>query len=267
MLTHYHRNLLIPFREGRYSQRMNNLVPEVRVNKNGVSVTKHVKAAVVTEDARRAIPAPVKEVQKKQTFAGTVRELESLGINLIGYKSKYFGVKLLAKNDPEMLREVMESITEADTPTRAVWQNTLGKMSEHTTYYNSLSYKRMIANNELTARLIENIDSILSPQYFQTDNLANHVEEELGIRPGDERYNEVQAAIIYCAVTSPHKVTRIASDLEFLSTHRDDIMTIANNMERAMEMLPELCRRRDASRHVINEMGTIDAPALIDGAL
>jgi hypothetical protein len=250
---------------------MSNLIPEVRVNKNGVPVTKHINAAEKTTSGAKNLPAPAPVAARpaKRTFAGTVRELEDLGVNLTGYKSRTLSVKLLAKNDPEMLEQVMDAIISADKPTRGVWQTTMGSMSQFTTFYNNISYKRMLANNELTARLISAIGSevIRNPLLFSTENLALNIEDVLNIRPGNPRYNEVQAGIIYYAITSPEEVSRIVSDMTFLETNRDDIMTIAHNLNKVMSMLPALCKRRDASRHAINGLGKIDAPSLIDGAL
>lgn len=250
---------------------MSNLTPEVRVNKNGVPVTKHVNTAGKNAASKKTLPAPavIEALTAKRTFAGTVRELEELGIGLTGYKTKTLAVKLLLKHDPEMLEEVMEAIISADKPTREVWRATIGNMSEFNTFHNSLSYRRMLANNELTARLISAIgsDVIRAPYLFNTENLAIGIENELGIKPGESRYNEVQAGIIYRAIIVPEEVSRVLSDLTFLDANRDDIMTIANNTDKVMEMLPALCKRRDASRHAINGLGKIDAPSLIDGAL
>lgn len=250
---------------------MSNLIPEVRVNKNGVPVTKHVSTSGKSPVTTKKLPAPASAIAErpKRTFAGTVRELEDLGIGLTGYKAKTFAVKLLIKNDPEMLEQVMEAITNADKPTRDVWQGTIGSMSEFTTFYNNVSYKRMLANNELTARLISAIgsDVIPTPYLFRTDNLAIDIENEMNISPGDPRYNEVQAGIVYLAITAPKEVSRALSDLTFLQTNRDDIMTIANNMMKTIKMLPSLCKRGDASRHAINGLRKVTAPSLADGAL
>jgi hypothetical protein len=173
------------------------------------------------------------------------------------------------KHDPEMFEQVMEAIISADKPTREVWRSTIGNMSEFTSFHNSLSYKRMLANNELTARLISAIgsDVIHTPYLFRTSELAIGIEEALDVNPGDHRSNEVHAAIIYRAITAPEEVSRVQSDLTFLETNRDDIMTIANNMDKTMKLLPSLCKRRDASRHAINGIAGVDAPSLVDGAL
>lgn len=241
------------------------------MDKNGRAVIKHVNAAGKNSSSTKRLPppAPVEVSTTKRTFAGTVRELEELGIGLTGYKTKTLAVKLLMKHDPEMFEQVMEAIISADKPTREVWRNTIGNMAEFTSFHNSLSYKRMLANNELTARLISAIGSevIPTPYLFRTNELAIGIEEALGINPGDPRYNEVQAGIIYRAITAPEGVSRVQSDLSFLEKNHDDIMTIANNMKKTMKMLPSLCKRRDASRHAINGLSKVTAPSLTDGAL
>lgn len=178
-------------------------------------------------------------------------------------------IKQLVKHDPEMLERVVGAITAADAPTREVWSHGIGNMGSYMSFHNSVGYERMLANNGLTARLISAIgpEIIHTPRLFRTDNLAIDIEEATGILSGNERYKEVQAAIVYCAITDPLQVSRANTDLGYLDTKRDDIMTIANNMDRVLTMLPELCKRRDASRQAIHLMDSSGAPALTSGML
>jgi hypothetical protein len=251
---------------------MSNLTPEVRVNKNGVPVTKHVNATGKdASSGRKSLPVPALSdaPRRKRMFAGTVRELEELGIPLTNSLPRTHAIKQLVKNDQQMLERVVESIAKADSATREVWSHGIGRLGGYMSFHNSVGYERMLANNELTARLISAIgpEVFHTPRLFQTENLAIDIEETTGIRPGSERYNEVQAGIIYCAITDPLQVSRANTDLSYLDTHRDDVMTIAHNMDRVVAMLPELCKRRDASRHTINSLDGGDAPSLIAGIL
>lgn len=250
---------------------MSNLIPVKRLDKNGRMVTRHVTISgpATAGGSNLPEPAPAVEERPRRTFAGTVRELENLGISINRYKPRKDAVRMLAKHAPEMLERIMDAIATADAPTRERWGRQIENEANNAFRHNSAGGERMLANTDLTARLASAIgsDILQSPHLFRTDNLAIDIEEVTGIAPGDPRYNEVQAAIIYCGITNPAQVSRTNTDLSYLDTHRDDIMTIANNMDRVFEILPELCKRRDASRHAIHALGDTDAPSLISGML
>jgi hypothetical protein len=258
---------------------MSNLTPEVRVNKNGVPVVKHVNNDKRSggSNPKRSIPAP--GTNPRRTFAGTLRELAALGVDLRENTAlkKNFSVKTLIKHDPEMLERIIEAIKGADQPETWFWHDALGRMEladvtkkgEEYARQHSLirrpEYERALSNSRLPHLLHPKLTA--SNGSGRVASIARQAEHRLGIAPGDPRYAEVQAAIILADITYPDLSPRSIAETGCFETNRDDINFIAANMDMVTDMLPLLIERRMATRGFIESLRSIRSSSLIDGAL
>lgn len=245
------------------------LTPTPITDKNGVTAVRWTKPANETK-ASSVIPnVTATPIPNRRTFAGAMRELSGLGIDLSHYpRSATNGLRVLNKDHPQIFATVIDDINTADPATLAIWKNFFRESMPADAYTHRSSYERMVVNAELTARLLEAIGTgiIKTPRLFQIDTIATTLEASLGVRPGDERYNEVQAGIIHCTLTHPDRITRITSDEWYRNADREDLKYIAENLDRIIPLLPELCKRRDPTRHSIETV--LAAPAaLAEGAL
>jgi hypothetical protein len=201
-----------------------------------------------------------------RTLDGAVDAFFLHGIDLRGYPTAAkWAIHDLHRDDPALLERVLVSISNADQNTLRIWGH---YFNDVTTGNHVLGFARMIENAELTARLLDAIDAdmISTQRFFQTRTIADTLERHLGIRPGDARYNEVHAGIIYCAITHPGAITRTTSDEWYRLANRRSLKLIAENMEQILSILPALCQRRNASPDTIEAMLSV-TPALAEGAL
>jgi hypothetical protein len=250
------------------------LIPVVITDKNGVTAVRWMKPATAPT-AQSSIP-PVNAVPR-YTFAGTIRELKSLGVEFDGRNTPY-GVKLLAKYDHEMLHRIMTAVRETDETSRSVWATSLGSIDsrDSTKRGEDLAiihltrimgqYERLLAINPIEAAVMHASGHQGNRvRFFQTMNNAVYIENQTGINPGDADYDLVQANLIHVAVTRPQKYGPDEVQL-YLQTHRDDINYIADHLNDAIRLIPELHERQDASRENIKAMLSVN-PVLVDGAL
>lgn len=203
-----------------------------------------------------------------RTLDEAIDALFLLGIDLRGLPSSArWSVHDLHWDDPELLERVLDSIANADAHTRIVWEHFLANVSADPSTHLP-NYARMISNAALTARLLEAIEPevFTTGAFFQTNTIAATLEAHLGISTGDARYKKIHAGIIYCAITHPTAIIRAKSNEWYRLADRRSLNLIETKMEAVLSVLPELCKRRDASFEAIEAMLSI-TPSLAEGTL
>lgn len=234
---------------------------------------------------------PAAATVPRYTYAGTLSELETLGVNfqgdtisgaaltalIIKGETTPYAVKLLAMHDQEMLHRIMTAIRNTDEPARIIWEETLGRinttdMTKHGKIIavNELArimpqLERLLAINPIDAALMNNGQKESHYRPFWNLNHSTYLEKKTGLTPGDDDYKLVQAHLIHVNITQPKKYDNDAVQL-YLQTNHDDIAFIAEHLDETLRLLPELYVRKDASRDAIETLLNVK-PVLAEGAL
>lgn len=209
------------------------------------------------------------------TAAHVLTELADLGINLRRHEEYPYNatasIQYLHEEHPDVLERVIASIRHADNGTLTSWKRHFRMMTLISYRSAESDYERMIANAGLTQNLLDAMeeDIIPFPDRFQTTVLALNLEYTTGIKPGDPRYGEVQAAIVYAAIAHPNVVVYPSpgtADEWYSFADSRALKLIAENMDEIMPVLSQLCQRGDASPETIEAMLSV-TPSLAEGLL
>lgn len=104
----------------RYSWTMSNLIPELRVDKNGKLVTKHVRATAKGSEAK-SIPSPA--LDKNPSKAVTEKRVKSVLSNIGSFKGSVARIETrLREMDPEILGRI-ETLSQGTEETK-LWEGT-----------------------------------------------------------------------------------------------------------------------------------------------
>jgi hypothetical protein len=152
------------------------------------------------------------QVAVNNTYAGTLRELETLGIVFEDnktpdiYKSlaskgdtTSYAIKLLAMYDHEMLHRIMTAIRSTDESARSIWKDTLGRITGNDFTEAALlgrimpQCERLLAINPIDAAIMNTSKYRDNSRAFQNLLRATYIESTTGIAPGDANHNLVQA--------------------------------------------------------------------------
>jgi hypothetical protein len=210
--------------------------------------------------------------QAPEALEEAMKNLDGIGIYLSYSTASQKSLKALNSIDPDLFAQVMDSIRNASPGAITLWKHHFRNVTSNDAHHhpiNSERYKRMIANAELTATLLSALGVgtiVKSPVIFQASNVAIAAETDTRIIPGDDRYAEVHAIMIHCAIVTPEFFTRVNSGIRRIKPSPEDIACIVENYDDVMRLLPELIKRQDASHGIITSLLSVD-PALADGAL
>jgi hypothetical protein len=249
------------------------LTPEVHVNKNGVPVIKHVNNTPAANSLGKAsLPAPA------QTRTGSsadvaeraIKEFESMVPEFLPV-TLHENFRYLSEHHPKMLNRIMDEVRVATEAEANVWKFVLNEAIDYKNIpsgdeeYEKEEYLHMQMSSLKTH--IENVP--LAVQLFPDDSphmqgvnayrLATRAYQVTRWGPSSGKYVETQAVMIL-GRTSDYKMDRIGG-------HGDDIWFIADNMEKVLPLLPELMKRQQTSKGLIESLLSVDSPALLDGAL
>lgn len=251
---------------------MNNpLVSEVRVNKNGVPVTKHVLATKALAAGKKMLPAPAVKASHVMLAERAVAALEGFGVDLADTHHQGRNLEFAAKYEPKIIDKIVAAVAEAeDDETREEWRRLLGdetwetpepfRDSDEEASFISEGfhrYRQMVENTGLSMKLFP--DASFGLREYKMRGLAQRAEGIMGWMPGDKKYVETQAVMILGTI-SDYKMNRIAG-------HGDDIFFIADNMEKIKKVLPELMKRKPVDRGLIELLIKNESSVLTEGVL
>lgn len=224
-----------------------------------------------TKPLRSTVPAVAP--QGPDVLDEAMKRLDNIGIYLSYSTTSQKSLRALHGIDPELFAQVMNSIQHSSPGAIALWKHHFRNVTSNDAHHhpnNSERYKRMIANAELTASILAILGTangvIQSPAIYQASNVAIAAETDTRLVPGDDRYVEVHAIMIHCAVTNPEFFTRPNSRFRRVKPSPEDIACIVENYDAVLRLLPELIKRQDASPEIITSLLSVNA-ALVDGAL
>lgn len=229
-----------------------NLIPETRVNKNGVPVVKHVRPQHQAINAKN-VPAPVTpDMHIERMFAIFKPLLPDYG----GSPKEYLDAfKIIGRGNPSLLTDVMRSYLAGSEEERAVWRNAIYADAEYD-YELEKHYRRMIEVIPMSVHMYPATPPGI--RYSRIRDRAREAEYRVKCDPGYENYVQVKAEVILAE-------TRTTSIPTFERQDRIDYMS--ENMEALYPFLPQLIEREDTSVELMRGLLENASPSLSEGVL
>lgn len=258
-----------------------NLVPEVRVDRNGRPVTRHVRPENAAK-SQRSIPSPdqnraerkaKKLAQERLTekMRRMLVKMVGLGIDVIGTPQAQHNVHHLIKSNPMLAQELMDHLRGGLTDTeRDIWVHQLSfdeltpnDWRDDTDY--SVVYRRAMELNRTAADIADQQPSptthtmhFARSLIYDTVNIADKYgrSEDMGW---------IKAAMLvietYARTNDVHRRKVDISSLE------EDINYIRERWDDAQNLIPEIIARNNATKEFVSELLESKAPALNSGLL
>lgn len=256
-----------------------NLVPEVRADRNGRLVTRHVKAEAAGK-GRSALPAPAQtgpdlKTQKAQRALLVEKtrvmliELMRVGVDVMGETQAQHNVHHLIKTDSGLAQEIITYLATATDAERDIWKHELSfdhrtpaDWRDETDYMQT--YRHSMGLNPTAVLLAEPQPYNTHPMHFArslvhdaTDAARSHG------RIGDMAWMKA-VMLVSETYAKAHDMHRRKVDLSSL---KDDVDFVQDNWEAVQPLIPELIRRNNASRDFITTLMTSAAVSLSEGML
>ena len=257
-----------------------NLVPEVRIDRNGRPVTRHVKPENASK-AKRSIPSPDKRAERKARQLAAERmtekmrrmlvELVGLKIDVISAPQAQHNVYHLVKTDPALARELMKHLRGDLTDTeRDIWVHQLSfdtmtpnDWQDETDY--SAVYRRAMELNRTAADIADQQPSPTThTMHFARSLIYDTVDaaDRLG-RSGDIGW--IKAAMLVTETYArSHDLNRKKVDYGSLE---EDISFIHDHWGSVEGLIPDIVTRNNATKEFVSELLENEAPALNEGVL
>jgi hypothetical protein len=255
------------------------LVPEVRADRNGKLVTRHVKSdsasprelnipTVDRSKQDRAEEKKKREARTEETRIALV-ELTKNGVPVIGVKEAQHNVHYLVKTDPALLEEVLQAVRSGTDMEREVWTHELSftpktprdwQDDRDYTEYSRLS----ILINPLASAIAELQPETTSRVHFAR-SLKYYVSEVAKVNSRADDAVWMKAVMLTAQTVSKGGVGQ-RNNWTF-GTHGDDIKFLQENWDRVEPLVPILVQRHNASRAFIETLWESLAPSLSEGLL
>lgn len=224
----------------------NNLVPEKRINKHGVPVTKHVKSAS-TPESRSLIPAPVNP-ELDGLVTAIIDDLPSWGMGKHDMEQAF---KTLKYESPKLAMDIARAYLAGNKEYRAVWRNLLSRST------------KFMAASEADMRLAIEAFSLSvelqpdAPSGFRFSVAMQHLEVTRERRESGD-YSETKSEMMLAAINSQSENAPDRRErTEFITEHYDALLPL----------LPHLQKRGDSSIEFMQLMLENKSPSLSDGVL
>lgn len=255
------------------------LVPEVRADRNGKLVTRHVKAEIGAPRGRgiptvdRTKQDRVAEKKKREAHTEATRvalvKLTQNGVPVIGVTEAQHNVHYLVKTDPALVEEIIRAVRSGTDMEREVWTHELSfnpqtpsDWQDETDY--TENYRISILTNPLASAIAELQPETTSKVHFAR-SLKYRVSEVAKVNNRTDDALWMNAVMLTAhAVSKGELGQRYKWDFR---THGDDIKFIQENWERVEPIVPLLVQRHDASRAFIETLWESLAPSLSEGLL
>lgn len=252
-----------------------NLHPEVRINKNGVPVIKHVKdGASPSGSPQRRMYTPPPLSGPKLVTRQAMKDLEATGMKVIESKHGNANLFLLAKRYPETLQTLLRRVQTADEPERRMWEHMITEVPTHedgrmmsdrvlSTYRQWFSLLPMAL--DLFPRVEEhNRDHEPRILHARIKSLADSIAQ---VEHRKQRFAEDDGYLRVKAIMTVIQTDRAAGGRGSINDRDEDIDFIADNMDAIEPIVPELMRRGTTDRGIIQQILSSDTPALNNGIL
>jgi hypothetical protein len=227
---------------------MSNLIPELRADKNGKLVTKHVRATAKGSDAK-IIPSPA--LSKKPSKAATEKRVKSILDNIGDFKGSRARIETrLREMDPEILGRI-ETLAQGTEETK-LWEDT------HSWLVHDIIIEPSDENRLLCLNAVDAFDDDYQEWADIRSLLSLRSIPEFA--PYAEDFREAPADVMDAARrlgeyrTELQGLVRLASD-----TRKDNRLksreleaTIINEPEKASELLDWLASNADKSMHQLD---------------
>lgn len=238
---------------------MSNLTPTPRTDKNGRTVTRWVRSDSSSSPLTTRIPAPA--AGAVSIVDQSILELGDLGYDLKSYPLTHDNLKFLSGYDPALLDRVMTSARVADPAGLEV----LGQFMQDDLreYYSEYmkpylpKLKALWYRRATTFPLAPKLHPDVTPknQIGAIGQLAVNIENMLGLSFSAKDTTRAQAAMI---------ISNIAGRFSF---DTDELDFVTENLDRVIPLIPELKKRRNATRSLIESIWENESNALDCGVL
>jgi hypothetical protein len=255
------------------------LVPEVRADRNGKLVTRHVKSNFASPRGRD-IPAVdrskqdrAEEKKKREAHTEETRivlvELTKNGVPVIGVTEAQHNVHYLVKADPALVEEVLQAVRSGTDMEREIWTHELSftpqtpKDWQDDRDYTEF-YRVSILINPLASAIAEVQPETTSKVHFAR-SLKHYVTEVAKVNGHTDDALWMKAVMLTAQTVSKGSVGQ-RNNWNF-DTHGDDIKFLQENWDRVEPLIPILVQRHNASRAFIETLWESLAPSLSEGLL
>ena len=248
----------------------NSLRPEVRVNKNGVAVTKHVRNEVAaSKDTSAAFPPPSTAPLPKVVTRETIKELDSLGLKLQGSSWGNKNIFHLAKNHPELLSTLVNRVRSSSTVDKGIWNYVLGDVMQFPTRNSTVdsapeTYRKWLAMLPLGPVLFQNESTTFpSALIYRISSLMDAIKTSLGsdYDADADDYRSVKA------VMTVIQVDKAAGGTGRIAERAEDIAFIRNNLGAVESSLDLIWERKSTDKEVVQQIIESASPSLSNGLL
>lgn len=258
------------------------LVPEVRADRNGRLVTRHVnpEAALV---AMRELPHPNPIDRSKEDRAAARERLQSVkeatqnamdelasnGVPVFGTKEAQSNIHHLVKTDPVLMEGILSAVRAGTDMERDVWthefsfnQQSPMDWRDETDY--TENYRIGLLINPLASTIAELQPETTSPVHFAR-SLKYYVSETAKVNGRADDASWMKAVMLITHTVSEGNISN-RNKWDF-RTHGDDIKFLQENWERVEPVVPLLVQRHNATRAFIETLWESLAPSLSEGLL
>lgn len=255
------------------------LVPEVRMDKNGRQVTRHVKADH-SASQRRKLPAPAmtkedrireRNLRERQTekLKDSLADLHRLGIYVMSLTEAQHNVHHLLKEAPNVMKLLIQHLEGASSLEKSIWEHQIGYVQQFPANWEDKTdyvspYMVHMELNPLAATMGAGQPPTTSAVHYCTS--LTHFATETATKHGREGDYEWMRAVMVVADTLSKSTGSDRRKVD-LDAADGDIRFLMENWDRVEPLIPLLVRRNDASRGFIEEVMSSNAPALNEGLL
>lgn len=256
------------------------LVPEVRFDRNGKKVTRHVKPTL-NSFAARNIPSVSKAGQERVT-AKTERasdteatrlalvKLSQNGVPVIHVSQAQHNVHYLVQNDPELMEKIIQAVCSGTEMERKVWTHELSFTPDRPADWKDgdtdyMEYYRISLLINPLASVIGDMQPESTSKVHFVRSLKYYVSE---VAKANGRGDD--ALWMKAVMLTSHTASK--GDLKYrnkwtFDTYKDDIAFLQENWKRVEPVIPLLVQRHDASRGFIEASWENRSSSLSEGLL
>lgn len=246
-----------------------NLRPEVRVNKNGVPVVKHVRNDPAGNPANtKGFPPPQPKTASgpKLVTRQVMKDLESKGINLFDSSWGNKNIFHLAKNFPLLLEKVVERAVNSHGRERDIWTHLLRDTMQFNAGRSVLdmtpaTYRKWMELLPLGVTLFRGESKPTNSLVYEINLLADSINKSMGIKPEYDGYRMVKSIMIAI------RVDKAAGGTGRIVDKMGDIAFIDENLEAIEPLAETLMDRGTTDREILQQLIDSEAKSLSSGIL